>query len=55
MGPFISAKQFGDYACTNGQWLWDQPNRSTEPWTIFVAGVSAKRLTTKTKIAIAWF
>ena len=55
MGPFINSKQFGDYACTNLQWLWDQPNRSTEPWTMFIAGVKAKHLTTKTKIAIAWF
>jgi hypothetical protein len=55
MGPFISPKVFGDYACTNGKWLWNQPNRKARPWTIFIAPVTANKLTTKARIAIAWF
>jgi hypothetical protein len=55
MGPFISPKVFGDYACTNGKWLWNQPNRKARPWTIFIAPVTATKLTTKARIAIAWF
>jgi hypothetical protein len=55
MGPFISSKVFGDYACTNGKWLWNQPNRRVQPWTIFIAPVTATKLTTKARVAIAWF
>ena len=55
MGPLISSKVFGDYACTNGKWLWNQPNRKAQPWTIFIAPVTATKLTTKARIAIAWF
>jgi hypothetical protein len=55
MGPFISPKVFGDYACKNPTWLWGQPNRKTQPWTISVAPAGAKKLTTKAKVWIAWF
>jgi hypothetical protein len=55
MGPFIRRKVFGDYACTNGKWLWNQPNRKAQPWTIFIAPVTATKLRTKAQIAIAWF
>jgi hypothetical protein len=55
MGPFINANVFGSYACTNGRWLWGHPNRRTQPWTIFIAPVTAKTLTTKARIGIAWF
>ncbi len=55
MGPFISSKVSGDYACTNGKWLWNQPNRKVQPWTIFIAPVTATKLTTRARVAIAWF
>jgi hypothetical protein len=55
MGPLISPRVFGDYACKNPVWLWGQPNRSTQPWTIFVAPDGATKLTTKAKVWIAWF
>jgi hypothetical protein len=55
MGPVLGPKLFGDYACLNGKWLWGQPNRKTQPWTIYMAPVTATQLTTKAKIAIAWF
>jgi hypothetical protein len=55
MGPVISPQVFGDYACLNGKWLWGQPNRRTQPWTMYIAPVTATQLTTKAKIAIAWF
>ncbi|TMM04303.1 MAG: hypothetical protein E6G05_06330 [Actinobacteria bacterium] len=55
MGPFIIPTVVGDYACTNGKWLWGQPNRKTQPWTIYMASVTATTLTTKARIRIAWF
>jgi hypothetical protein len=55
MGPAISSTVFGRYACRNGKWLWGHPNRSTQPWTMYIAPVTATQLTTKAKIAIAWF
>jgi hypothetical protein len=55
MGPAISPTVFGRYACRNGKWLWGHPNRTTQPWTIYIAPVIATQLTTKAKIAIAWF
>jgi hypothetical protein len=55
MGPAISATVFGRYACRNGKWLWGHPNRNTQPWTMYIAPVTATQLTTKAKIAIAWF
>jgi hypothetical protein len=55
MGPAISPTVFGRYACRNGKWLWGHPNRTTQPWTMFMAPVTATTLTTRAKIAIAWF
>ena len=55
MGAFIIPTVVGDYACTNGKWLWGQPNRKTQPWTIYMASVTATTLTTKARIRIAWF
>jgi hypothetical protein len=55
MGPSISSRRFGDYACTNGKWLWNLPDRTAQPWTIFIAPVTATKLTTRARIAVAWF
>jgi hypothetical protein len=55
MGPFISRSEYGDYVCNRTTWLWNLPNRSTEPWTIHVAPTTARTLTEKAKIKIAWF
>jgi hypothetical protein len=55
MGPIISPRVVGDYACKNPIWLWGRPNRKTQPWTIYVAPAGATKLTTKAKIWIAWF
>jgi hypothetical protein len=55
MGPAISPTVFGRYACRNGKWLWGHPNRSTQPWTMYIAPVTATQLTTRARIAIAWF
>lgn len=47
---------FGSYACAKGsEYLWDKPNRKTEPWTMYVAPATAKSLSKKAKIKIAWF
>ena len=54
-GPIISRKVVGRYACTNGQWLWNQPNRGVQPWTVHIAPVTATKLTTRAEIAVAWF
>jgi hypothetical protein len=48
--------QFSSYSCTNSKnWLWGRPSRKTEPWTIFYGPLSAKKLTHKASIAVAWF
>jgi hypothetical protein len=52
MGPFVSPKVFGDYACTNGQWLWGQPNRKASPWTI---RIGKTKPTGTAKVKVAWF
>ncbi len=45
-----------NYACLHSHdWLWVSPIRSTQPWTIFMAPVSAKKLARRAKIAVAWF
>lgn len=45
-----------DYACgTSKNLLWGSPIRSTEPWTIFSAPFTTKRLTSKVAIKTAWF
>ncbi len=47
---------FGSYACgKSAEYLWDKPNRKTEPWTIYEAPATAKSLTNRAKIKIAWF
>ncbi len=55
MGPVISPNLAADYACRNGKWLWGRPNRRTQPWTIYIAPVTATKLTTKARIRLAWF
>jgi hypothetical protein len=54
-GPIINPKVVGRYACMNGQWLWNQPNRTLQPWKIRIAPVTATKLTRRTGIAVAWF
>jgi hypothetical protein len=45
-----------NYFCTRTKnWLWGAPNRKVEPWTIFSAPVTAKKLSSKVKLKIAWF
>lgn len=35
--------------------LWGSPIRKSEPWTIYAAPATAKKLTTKVKLSVAWF
>jgi hypothetical protein len=35
--------------------LWGYPSRKSEPWTIYSALPTAKKLTSKAKIKVAWF
>ena len=44
-----------NYGCTNNQWLWGSPSRKSQPWTIYIAPLTAKKLSARTKIAVAWF
>jgi hypothetical protein len=44
-----------NYDCTNNQWLWGSPSRKSQPWTIYIAPLTAKKLSTRAKIAVAWF
>lgn len=45
-----------NYGCTRGSdWLWGDPSRSTEPWTIRIAPISARRLKQRVDITRAWF
>jgi hypothetical protein len=45
-----------NYSCNRGTgWLWGDPARRTEPWTIRIAPLSAKRLSQRVRIAQAWF
>jgi hypothetical protein len=45
-----------NYGCTTGKdWLWGSPSRKSQPWTIYIAPFDAKKLSARTKIAIAWF
>ena len=45
-----------DYACTGvtSGGLWGFPSRHTQPWTIFSAPATAKHLTQRVKIRLAW-
>jgi hypothetical protein len=52
MGPFVSHTVFADYACQGGTWLWNKPNRGSQPWTI-KAGGKMPSLTVQVKKA--WF
>jgi hypothetical protein len=51
MGPFVSKSVFADYACS-GTWLWNQPNRKQQPWTI---KAGAKTPTQTVQVKTAWF
>lgn len=44
-----------NYACGGGQWLWGAPERKYTPWKIYVAPVTAHKLTRQAEIGIAWF
>jgi len=45
-----------NYGCTKGtDWLWGDPARKTEPWTISIAPLNARRLKQRVGIAEAWF
>jgi hypothetical protein len=52
MGPFVSTTVFADYACQGGTWLWNKPNRGSQPWTI-KAGTKTPAQTVQVKKA--WF
>jgi hypothetical protein len=44
-----------NYGCTSNEWLWGSPSRKSQPWTIYIAPFDAKKLSTRAKIAVAWF
>lgn len=44
-----------NYGCTSNEWLWGSPSRKPQPWTIYIAPFNAKKLSTRAKIAVAWF
>jgi hypothetical protein len=44
-----------NYECGVTGLLWGAPSRKSEPWTIYSATLSAKKLTKKVRIKIAWF
>jgi hypothetical protein len=45
-----------NYGCaTSKEWLWGSPSRKLQPWTIYIAPFDAKKLSTRAKIAVAWF
>ena len=43
-----------NFGCGDNDWLWGFPNRSTEPWTIFIAPAGATVLGTRVPIRRAW-
>ena len=55
MGPVSSNRVFGRYACTNGKWLWGRLNRNARPWTMYIAPLTATKLTSLARIKIAWY
>jgi hypothetical protein len=45
-----------NYGCDNSEeWLWGSPSRKSEPWTIYIAPMNAKKLSARVKVAVAWF
>jgi hypothetical protein len=45
-----------NYFCTTGKnGLWGSPSRKSEPWTIYIAAESAKHLSQRIGIKVAWF
>jgi hypothetical protein len=45
-----------NYICGTGKdSLWGVPSRKSEPWTIYIASDSAKKLTRKVGVKTAWF
>jgi hypothetical protein len=45
-----------NYYCLTGEdWLWGSPSRKSEPWTIYIAPLNARKLSARVKVAIAWF
>ena len=51
MAP-VSGKHFGSYLCTDGEFLWDTPNRKTQPWTIRIGKTKPSG---KARVKLAWF
>jgi hypothetical protein len=43
-----------NYFCRRGDPLWGSPRRSSQPWTIFREPATARRLTRRVPIGIAW-
>jgi hypothetical protein len=52
MGPFLNKNVFADYACSGGTWLWNQPKRKQQPWTIRAGAMTP---TQTLQIKKAWF
>jgi len=45
-----------NYGCGNGEeWLWGSPSRTSERWTIYIAPLTAKKLSARVEVAVAWF
>ena len=45
-----------NYACSRTKdWLWGAPTRSREPWRIYAASVTARKLSRTVGIRAAWF
>lgn len=43
------------YCYKSAKWLWGSPSRKSQPWTIYIAPLSAKKLSARVEIALAWF
>jgi hypothetical protein len=45
-----------NYYCLNSdEWLWGSPSRKSELWTIYIAPLTARKLSARVKVAFAWF
>lgn len=55
-GANVIGRVRANYFCTNSKdELWGTPSRKSQPWRIYSAPPTAKRLTRRVRIRIAWF
>jgi hypothetical protein len=51
----IGGRRANYYCQKSKSWLWGNPSRKAEPWTLYTAPLTATKLTRTVKLSVAWF